>query len=313
MPSKHERERWALLLALVVAATGSLWGWTFAKEGQVPWWTYFVVCGVSAFLLGYWILGLWVQQEEQKLPSVAPPSVAELEELRAAAAYRKEFLANVSHELKTSVFVTQGFLDALQEEEKGLSKLQRQLLQRAQANLLQLGQLVEDVLTTSLMESGAIRMQPTRFDMCDLCERVLEDLYKSSKAKQIQLKLEAKVDENWIYADKKYLQQVIRNLIQNAIHYNRPKGEVLVQLQRIDTQLKVSIKDTGMGIPLAEQRRIFERFYRVEKSRSKTQGGTGIGLALVKHVLEAHKSTIKLQSQTGVGSVFSFLLPRAKT
>ena len=162
----YRREIDALQLAVVVSAVGSLWGWAFATEGQVPWWTYFVVTFVSASLVAYWVMGgRQVLGEIPNLLSTDRSSAVseEMQHLKDLAAYRREFLANVSHELKTSVFIVQGFLDALQDERKTLSKKQRRLLAQARSNLEQLAQLVEDVLTLSLMESGAIRMRPVRF------------------------------------------------------------------------------------------------------------------------------------------------------
>ena len=310
--SSYRREKDALELALVVAAVGTLWGWAFATEGGVPWWTYFIVTLISAFLIAYWILGDKKEWEEMSKISSAEscsPTVEEIKNLKNLATYRKEFLANVSHELKTSVFVVQGFLDALQDERKELSKSQQHLLERARSNLDQLAQLTENILKTSLMESGAIRMQNTRFCIRQLSEQLLEDFQKNSATQKIKLSLLAPSSHYYIYADKQYLQQVMRNLIQNAIRYNRPKGSVYIQLQEENNYVKVSVKDTGIGIPADEQSRIFERFYRVEKSRSKNEGGTGIGLALVKHILEAHQCKIGLQSKVGVGTKIYFSLP----
>ena len=311
----YRRERDALQIALVVAFVGTIWGWAFAVEGEVPWWTYFVVTFIAAFLMAYWVMG---EKREERDPSKIlstkeqSPTKEELKDLKNLATYRREFLANVSHELKTSVFVVQGFLDALEDERKKLSKSQKYLLERARSNLDQLAQLIEDILKTSLMESGAIRMQPTRFCIRQLSKQLLEDLQKNSSSQKIKLSLLAPSSYYYVCADKRYLHQVMRNLIQNSIRYNRPKGSVQVQLQEENNYVKVSVKDTGIGIPVSEQSRIFERFYRVEKSRSKNEGGTGIGLALVKHILEAHQCKIDLQSKVGVGTKIYFSLPTSQ-
>ena len=306
MPSNYNVEWRALSIACVAALTGTFWGWILAEEGQVPWWTYFLVCGASVFLFTYLLLPLWEGNATKKEPPHA--TLSELSALRTVQEYRKDFLANVAHELKTSVFVVQGFLDLLQEEET-LPEEPRKLIARAHQGMDQLACLVEDMLTTSLMEHGAIRMQPTCFDMRALCEQLLLDLYKHARQEKITLSLHAKKNPIFVHADKKYLQQVMRNLIHNAISYNVRKGSVDVHLQADKKQLHVSVKDTGIGIPKAEQIRIFERFYRIEKSRTKDQGGVGIGLALVKHILSAHQSQIELKSQERRGSSFTFSLP----
>ncbi len=313
MPSKYRQEWRALLMGGITGVVGTLWGWAFATAGQVPWWTYFVVCVVSVFLCTYGLFSLWAQQTDKLNAVSIPLSVAAAEDeavqLREAALYRKNFLADVSHELKTSVFIAQGFLDALQAD--SLSKPQREVLQRTQRAITQLKQLVEDVLTTSLMEHGNMCMQYSCFDMHALCVELCADFYTFSKQRRVKLSLRASSPPLWAYADRKYLQQVMRNLVQNAIAYNRTNGSVSVQLQCVDQRLHVAVEDTGCGIAVAEQKHIFERYYRVEKSRAKQAGGTGIGLSLVKQVLAAHNTPIQLHSQVGVGSVFSFSLPMA--
>ena len=296
MPSKYRLEYRSLILATGGATVSTLWGWAFERVGEVPWWTYAVVSGASIFLVSYGLLSEW------------PIRLMSRKRLEEEASYRREFLSNVSHELRTSVFVLQGFLDALLLTAQPLSKEQQRLVDRSRSSLEQLTQLIEDIRSTSLIESGEIHMQRLRVDIKTLCEEVIEEFESSAKQAKVSIRLRASEDPAWVYVDRKYMRQVMRNLIQNAIHYNRPKGFVEVEIQEEHSSLRVSVKDTGIGIPVEDQPRIFERFYRVEKSRTQGKGGTGIGLALVKHILEAHGAQIEVKSEPKEGTDFWFFL-----
>ena len=295
MLSRYKLELRALILAIGGALVAVIWELAFSEVGEVPWWTYFCVTGLSIFVLSYGLMSEWV---------LGGTSLRQLKEMEA---YRREFLSDVSHELRTAVFVVQGFLDALRDESKGFSADQRRLLDRSSSNLAHLTQLIEDIRSTSLLESGAIRMQYTFFEMSELIEGVFEEFEATARKTKVRL-LRSGRGSTSVYADRKYIGQVMRNLIQNAILYNRQKGSVVVELELKRKNVKVSVQDTGIGIPPEEQSRIFERFYRVEKSRSQARGGTGIGLALVKHILQAHQTSIHLRSEEN-GSDFWFILP----
>ena len=203
MLSKYKLEQRAAILAIGGAASTTLWGWVFEEYGGIPWWTYFCVTGLSIFVLSYGFMSEWGL------------GILSKQQVEEAEVYRREFLANISHELRTSVFVVQGLLDTLKDESEGFSEQQQRLLERASRNLAQLTQLVEDIRSTSLFESGEIRMHPTVFDIQTLCAEVLEELEASARKAKINLSLRAK-ESTSVCADRKYIGQVIRNLVQNG-------------------------------------------------------------------------------------------------
>jgi two-component system phosphate regulon sensor histidine kinase PhoR len=163
------------------------------------------------------------------------------------------------------------------------------------------------------MESGVIRFTFTEFDLKDLVQEVIEELEHKAGKRDVRITLEADPAKYYpTVADRQKIYRVCQNLIFNAVKYNHDKGEVQVRLKSSKNQIQVEVKDDGPGIPPEDLKRIFERFYRVEKSRSKGKGGTGLGLAIVKHILEGHKSKISVSSTLGKGSIFSFDLPLEK-
>jgi two-component system phosphate regulon sensor histidine kinase PhoR len=152
-----------------------------------------------------------------------------------------------------------------------------------------------------------------QFDMRKLCEEVVEQFEEKAEKKKIKLKLLADNPTKYhVYADYKRITQVVNNLVSNAINYTPDEGEVSISFDTSKKFVTTLVVDTGEGIPASHLTRIFERFYRVDKSRSREKGGTGLGLAIVKHILEGHSTKAEVQSTVGVGSVFSFKLPRLK-
>lgn len=235
----------------------------------------------------------------------------EIDELKKLETFRKEFLANVSHELKTPIFAAQGFIHTLIDGAIDDRNVRDKFLDKAAKSLDGLDALVKDLLTLSQMETGDIKMHYEKFDLKHLTLEVFEQLEEKAKAKQIQLKYEKKTDSPiWAYADKHRISQVMTNLRDNAIKYGREEVKVVVSFDNEKENLHVSVKDDGPGIEPEHLKRIFERFYRIEKSRSKEQGGTGLGLAIVKHIIEAHKSKVSVTSKIGKGTIFSFKLEK---
>jgi two-component system phosphate regulon sensor histidine kinase PhoR len=186
-------------------------------------------------------------------------------------------------------------------------------LKKAGKSLDSLDHLVQDLLTLNQMESGVIKFTFTEFDLKELVQEVIEELEHKAGKRDVQITLEADPDKLYpTVADRQKIYRVCQNLIFNAVKYNHDKGVVQVCLKTSKNQIQVEVKDDGPGIPPEDLKRIFERFYRVEKSRSKGKGGTGLGLAIVKHILEGHKSKISVSSTLGKGSIFSFDLPLEK-
>jgi len=234
----------------------------------------------------------------------------EIDELKKRATFRRQFLADVSHELKTPIFAAQGFVHTLLDGAIEDKKNRVNFLKKAAKNLDGLDMLVKDLLTVSHMESGDIKMQKESFDIGEMIYDIFDEFNERAiKSEQTLMASCKRFDEVMIYADPRRIYQVLINLISNAIKYTENKALIYVQLDETSENiLRITVKDNGLGIPAMDIDRIFERFYRVEKSRSKQKGGTGLGLAIVKHILDAHESEIIVKSILGKGSEFSFEL-----
>ena len=237
----------------------------------------------------------------------------EIDELKKLEAFRKEFIADVSHELKTPIFAAQGFVHTLLDGAVNDKNVRGKFLKKAAKSLDGLDSLVQDLLTLSQIETGDIKMKFDRVDLYSLCEEVIDQLEDKAEQKKISVKLipdkHAKI---WVHADEKRIEQVVTNLVSNAINYTTEGGSVTVSFDVGKKNVATYVTDTGEGIPQQHLQRIFERFYRVDKSRSRERGGTGLGLAIVKHILEGHSSKAEVESEVGKGSTFSFKLSRSK-
>lgn len=237
----------------------------------------------------------------------------EIETLQKNAEFRREFIADISHELKTPIFATQGYIHTLLDGAIEDKQVRMRFLKRAAKSLDSLDHLVQDILTLNQMESGVIKFVFSEFDLKELIEEVIDELEHKASKRKISINFSCEQDKAYLTkADRQKIYRVCQNLIFNAVKYNHDGGEVDISLNSHKNSLQVTIKDNGQGIPAEDLKRIFERFYRVEKSRSKEKGGTGLGLSIVKHILEGHKSTISVSSTVGKGSVFSFSLPLVK-
>lgn len=239
----------------------------------------------------------------------------EIDALQKNAEYRREFVADISHELKTPIFATQGYIHTLLDGAIDDKQVRMKFLKRAAKNLDSLDKLVMDLLTLNQIESGDIDFHFSEFRLKALALEVIDQLEHKATKKGISLKFKFEEGVDYLtYGDEDKIYRVIQNLLFNAINYNNKKvgGEVEVELKAGKSSIQVSVKDNGKGIPAEDIKHIFDRFYRVEKSRSKEKGGTGLGLAIVKHILEGHKSKISVSSTVGKGSIFSFSLPLIK-
>ena len=236
----------------------------------------------------------------------------EIEELKKLETFRKEFLGNVSHELKTPIFNIQGYIHTLIDGALYNEEVNMAYLQRAARSAERLGLIVEDLEAISKMESGELILDQRTFDICELVKDVYESSELKSKEKNISLVFKKGSDRPfYVYADKERIRQVLVNLITNSIKYGREGGTTSTGFYDMDENVLVEITDTGIGIEPNHLARVFERFYRVDKSRSRDAGGTGLGLAIVKHIIEAHKQTINVRSTYGVGTTFTFTLRKS--
>lgn len=228
--------------------------------------------------------------------------IKELESLR------RDFVANVSHELRTPLTLIKGFVETLIDGAKDDPNVAGKFLQTIHKHTNRLAFLIEDLLTISHLESGRLVMQRQELRLHSLVERVLDEL--QSPAGQRKVTLENLVPEELeITADADRMQQVLYNLVDNAIKYGREGGLVQVGAGIEEQTTEVFVRDNGAGIPREAQDRVFERFFRVDRARSRDQGGTGLGLSIVKHIVQAHGGEVWVKSETGSGSTFFFTLP----
>ncbi len=228
--------------------------------------------------------------------------------------YRREFIGNVSHELKTPVFNIQGYILTLLEgaiEDNSVNKL---YLKKAYNNIERMIAIIDDLQTISKLESGEIKLKITRFDIISLTKECIEFL--EDKAKQKNIKITIVWENNYspiVEADKDNIRQVLINLIDNSIKYGINGGYIKIKFSDMSSDiLLIQVIDNGIGIEKQYINRIFERFYRIDKSRSRQQGGSGLGLSIVKHIIDAHGQIINVQSVFGEGTTFNFTLKKAK-
>jgi len=249
----------------------------------------------------------------QEIASYAQIKEKEIKELKRIEAFRREFLADISHELKTPIFAAQGFVHTLLDGAVKDKSVRKRFLKKAAKSLDGLNMLVQELLTISQMEIGEIRMHPEHFNLYEVVEDVFDQMEEKSERKGVTVNfVEGCEHKAYVFADPQRIYQVMTNLISNAVKYNNEGGEVLVDLEVGKEDVTVFVKDNGLGIPPEHIKRIFERFYRVDKSRSKDLGGTGLGLAIVKHIIEAHDSKVVVTSTLGKGTIFSFKLPKGE-
>ena len=251
---------------------------------------------------------------EKEVMEWAEERKSELDDLRIRENYRREFIGNVSHELKTPIFNIQGYILTLIDGGLEDSKINMKYLRRASKSVDRLINLVQDMDTLNKLESGILLIKKQRFAIDQLVAEVYEMMEDSAKKHDVKLKLINKTGskEVMVLADPSRIEQVLVNLISNAIKYGlKEKGLVSISLFDLDDRVLVEVADNGPGIPEKDLARIFERFYRVDKSRTRDAGGSGLGLSIVKHILDGHQEAISVQSTMGVGSTFSFTLKKA--
>ncbi|WP_258100760.1 sensor histidine kinase [Marinoscillum pacificum] len=236
----------------------------------------------------------------------------EILELKRMETFRREFIADVSHELKTPIFAAQGFVHTLLDGAVEDKKVRIKFLKKAAKSLDGLDILVHDLLTISQMETGEIKMHFESFDIMRLTKEVMDQLDGKAEKRDIDVQIENADQKYFVKGDYQRIYQVMMNLVSNAIKYTKKGGAVKIRFEEKGNTVSTFIIDNGRGIPEEDLSRIFERFYRVEKSRSKEKGGTGLGLSIVKHIMEGHDSTVEVESEVKKGSTFSFKLKKGK-
>lgn len=236
----------------------------------------------------------------------------EIDQLKKLEKFRKEFLGNVSHELKTPIFNIQGYILTLLDGALDDKEVHVHFLKKAAKSIDRIATLVEDLEAITQLESGELTMEMETFNILDLVQDVFDSL--ESKASEKKITFDFKEGTKYAFiveADKDRVQQILINLITNSIKYGKTGGKTVVGFYDMDENILIEVTDNGLGIEEEHLARLFERFYRVDKSRSREVGGTGLGLSIVKHLIEAHKQTINVRSSLGVGSTFGFTLTKA--
>ncbi|AXP80241.1 Alkaline phosphatase synthesis sensor protein PhoR [Mariniflexile rhizosphaerae] len=250
----------------------------------------------------------------EEIDKFARDKKIEIESLKVREQYRKEFLGNVSHELKTPLFTVQGYILTLLDGAMEDKNLREKYLERASKGVERLGYIVKDLDMITKLEVGDLSLNTEVFNIVELVKGVFDMLEMKASKKRITLTFDADYfTPVLVNADKERIQQVLANLIVNSIKYGREKGTTEVSIENlIKNKVIVRVTDNGEGIEKKDLSRIFERFYRVDKSGSRKEGGSGLGLSIVKHIIEAHREKIYVESEFGVGSEFSFTLEKAK-
>lgn len=236
----------------------------------------------------------------------------EIEKLQRNEDFRKEFLMNLAHELRTPIFTVQGYVDTLIGGALEDPAVNRKFLTATAKSVDRLAQLVDDLDEISKLESGQSEIAPEQFPIQDLIRDVYDEFALTANEKLIHLDLKKGTERTLnVHADRPKIRQVLVNIIENALKYGRAGGHVTTGCYAMDEgRIYVEISDDGYGIAEEHLPRIFERFYRADRSRSRTIGGTGLGLAIVKHIIEAHGQTVNARSTPGVGSSFGFTLEK---
>ncbi|MBW3523145.1 MULTISPECIES: cell wall metabolism sensor histidine kinase WalK [unclassified Chryseobacterium] len=239
--------------------------------------------------------------------------VTEMDMMKEMESYRKEYIGNVSHELKTPLFSIQGYVETLVDGGVDNLTIRDKYLERIGISVERLIAIVNDLDMINRLEAGEINLTVSKFDVNILIKEIFDLLDLEAEKNNTVLQLQTLHSQIFVEADKQKISQVFINLISNAIHYaNRQEARVVVKTSVLKNKVLIEVIDNGMGIKAELLPRIFERFYRVETSRSRRQGGSGLGLAIVKHILEAHNENITVESVYLEGTKFSFMLEKSK-
>ncbi|MDH5828565.1 sensor histidine kinase [Sphingobacterium sp. SG20118] len=249
---------------------------------------------------------------EKEVKAWAIAKRTEIEQLKSQEKFRREFLSNVSHEFKTPLFSIQGYIetlkDGLMEEDLEMATT---FLNKASKNVDRLNYLIQDLDEISKLESGKMVLNIEKFDIVELIRDTKESLDDKAIAHNIEIQLKTKPGSSyWVKADKYKISQVLVNLIENSLKYGKSGGKSQIRIFSLFEQVLIEITDDGYGIEEKNLNRVFERFFRIDKSRSRGIGGSGLGLSIVKHIIEAHQQNVNVRSTEGIGTTFGFTLEK---
>ncbi|MAJ97727.1 MAG: sensor histidine kinase [Flavobacteriales bacterium TMED288] len=237
----------------------------------------------------------------------------ELEKMTIRESYRRRFVGNVAHELKTPIFNIQGYINTLLDGAISDNKINRKFLSRANKSVSRMIYIVEDLDQITRLEEGKIEIENKSFDLLTEINDVIENLDIKAKKRGLKIKIinnyKSKIP---VKGDKEKIKQVLYNLIENSIKYGNDMSTIDIKLYDMDVNILTEVSDSGNGIEQKHLNKIFDRFYRVDSSRDREKGGSGLGLSIVKHIIEAHGHSINVRSTIGEGSTFSFTLTKSK-
>ncbi len=249
---------------------------------------------------------------EKDVSEWAASQAEEIASLRDMEEYRRDFLGNISHELKTPIFNMQGYLFTLIEGALYDDNVNKDYVKRALTNVKRLQTIVDDLDVISKLENGKILLDIATFDIRELIEESIEDNRMLAEERKIKVGFKPGADIAFqVKGDRENIRQVLVNLIGNSIKYGKKKGETKLGCYNMETYILVEVADNGIGIKQKDLKHVFDRFYRADKSRSRAIDGSGLGLSIVKHIIEAHQQTINVRSEEGEGSTFGFTLEKA--
>ncbi len=256
-----------------------------------------------------------IQEVSEDVENWAVQHKEEIEVLRKNESFRKEFLLNLSHELKTPIFAIQGYVDTLLNGAIDNNEVNKKFLGNASKNIDRLVNLVDDLDEITKLESGEQLLYTQNFTIQDLIKEVCESLSIKADEKKIKCFIKKGCElPLTVFGDKEKIRQVLINLVDNAIKYGKQNGIIEGSAYKIDgKKVLVEISDDGHGIAEEHLPRIFERFYRTDLARTRKVGGSGLGLSIAKHIMEAHNETIHVRSKTDVGTTFGFTLPSGRS
>lgn len=254
-----------------------------------------------------------IKEVNAEVVNWANKKTREIAQLKQLAKYRKEFLGNVSHELKTPIFNIQGYILTLLDGGIDDSQINKKYLEKSEKSINRMISIVEDLESIARLESEFFDLKYSDFNILELFEEIFESQELRAKEKGIQLKFKHKNEKPvYVRADRQQIDHLATNLIVNSINYGTDNGITEISFMDMDENILIEVTDNGLGIPEEDIPRIFERFYRVDKSRSRNSGGTGLGLAIAKHIIEAHNQTINVRSSLNNGTSFAFTLKKGK-
>ena len=248
----------------------------------------------------------------QNISDFSKDKKLEIETLKIQEEFRKEFIGNVAHELKTPIFTIQGYIENLIDGAIEDKSVRDKFLNRSKISVERLIYIIKDLDMITKLESGTFNLELDSFDIIKLIKNTYDQLEIQAQKKDIKLIFNKDyLEPIFVFADKDKLQQVITNLIINSIKYGTHKGTTEISLENLTKdKLIVRVTDNGEGIQKEHIPRLFERFYRIDQSGSRKQGGSGLGLSIVKHIIDGHNENIYIESKFGIGSEFSFTLTK---